>query len=168
MKLCKSHSVGLFAWTPLNDNTSKDFQVRFAKKGMKKQDLGGTYPPDVVLNVDVVYWFHHQEKEKTIQKLTNYTSCCFYLSLNFRFFKTVHEKTHFFTCERWNRTLYQLNLTSRTEGGVIWRIHKAAKNTGHPPERGVKTLVFCAECKTTVVEMSLCATRKLYICKHVQ
>lgn len=36
-------------------------------------------------------------------------------------------------------------------------------------ELGVKTLVFCVECRTTLlVEMSLCTTRYLYICKHVQ
>lgn len=61
---------------------------------MKNQDFGGTYPPDVVLNVDVVYWFHHQdnnEKKKTTDTERNQLYLLFFPP-NFRFLRTVHEK----------------------------------------------------------------------------
>lgn len=113
---------------------------------------------------------------KTKQKLTICTSCFsqLYLQVFFRLTKkTTMTFIHLWKKKRFflNNPIqsYQLYLI-KTYSGVDLKKTQSCKNTLTGLfELGVKTLVFCVECRTTlVVEMSLCTTRYLYICKHVQ
>jgi len=61
------------------------FQIDFLLERNEEQDLRGTYLPEVVLNEDVVYWFHQSKKENNINQLIETETNQLYLL----FFPTV-------------------------------------------------------------------------------
>lgn len=86
VKLCSQLCWTVFAWTPYNLlMIEKGFPSTFLLERNEEQDLRGTHLPEVVLNVDVVYWFHHQKKEKDTNQLIETETNQLYLL----FFPTV-------------------------------------------------------------------------------